>query len=149
MDSDFVITANGANKRRDPRVRRALRVRFKLTGGPASARNYDYIEAFSRNISAGGIFLEVDKKSKLKDDAAGNFVLFKSTLAMEISLPGHENPVSARGKPVWIEKKVPGKEQQYSRGVAVQFIEIARDDLALVQRFIDSVLAEDAVAPEG
>ena len=47
--------------------------------------------------------------------------------------------INAEGKAVWIEKKVPGKEREYRRGVAIQFTQIAPDDVARIREFVDSV----------
>ena len=130
------------NQRRHPRVQQAVKVSFRFCGGPAAANNFGSIEAVTRNISEGGIFIELGKQSKLRDDAVGNYLLFKSTLELEIFLAGSPRPLQVQGKSVWIEKKVAGREADYCRGVAIQFTQIDSQDAAQIRDFVQSVLSE-------
>lgn len=136
------MTAVPENKRRHPRVQQAVKVRFRFLGGPPLAQNYGSIEAVTRDISEGGMFIELGRQSKLRDDAIGNFMLFKSTLELEISLAGVSHPLHVQGKSVWIEKKVAGREADYCRGVAVQFTKVQPEDAARIREFVQSVLSE-------
>ncbi len=130
------------NQRRHPRVHQAVKVSFRFCGDPAAANNFGSIEAVTRNISEGGIFIELGKQSKLRDDAVGNYLLFKSTLELEIFLAGNLRPLRVRGRPIWIEKKVAGREADYCRGVAIQFTQIDPQDAAQIRDFVQSVLSE-------
>ena len=137
------MVAAQENKRRHPRVHQAVKVCFRFVGGPPLAQNHGSIDAVTRDISEGGMFIELGQGSKLRDDAIGNFMLFKSTLELEISLAGVSNPLHVQGKAVWIEKKVAGREADYCRGVAVQFTKVKPEDAAQIRDFIQSVLSEE------
>ena len=130
------------NKRRHPRAHQAVQVRFRFVGGPPLARSQGPIDAVTRDISEGGMFIELGRQSRLRDDAIGNYFLFKSTIELEISLAGAPHPLRVQGKPVWIEKKVPGREADYCRGVAVQFTKVEPEDAARIRDFIQNVLSE-------
>ena len=133
-------TMDARNRRLSERVPLAVKIRFKLIGGPESAKAHDYyVEAVTRNISEGGVFIELGKQSRLKDDAIGNFMLYKSTLDMEIALQGSGRPIRAQGRSVWIEKKVPGQDSKYARAVAVQFTKISPEDQAAIRNFVAQV----------
>lgn len=137
-----MVTKTGRELRQFPRVEKAVRVRFQLTETPPSAPQFGYIEAVTRNISEGGVFLEIKEHPKLRDDAVGNFILYKSRLKMEISLAGSDVPLGVKGKAVWIERKVPGKETEYHRGVAIQFLEVDPNVTATIRSFVSRVLAD-------
>lgn len=129
-----------AEKRLHVRVPQSVKVRFRFIEGPSGAQNVGYVDAVTRDISEGGCFIELGKESRLRDDAIGNFILFKGKMELEISLAGRANLLHVIGKAVWIEKKVKGHEEEYCRGVAVQFMDISPENVARIRDFVASVL---------
>jgi len=133
-----MTSTNPENLRRHRRVETAVQLRFQIENPPPSMAHLGYIDAVTRNVSEGGVFIELGRQQKLRDDAIGNFLLLKSVLDMEIRLAPLGTTVRVKGKAVWIEKKVPGKEKDYCRGVAVQFTEVQPPDAASIRAFVDS-----------
>jgi hypothetical protein len=137
-----MMAPTGAENRRHPRVDTSVKVRFGFIDPPPSAPKVGKVEAETRNISEGGVFLELLGQKQLRDDAIGNFLLFKSTLDLEIWLGSSDAPINCKGKAVWIEKKVPGKEASYCRGVAVQFVEIKPEAVTQIRDYVQRILGQ-------
>lgn len=135
------MTQQMVEKRAHPRVAEAVKVRFRFAKGPGNAETYGYVEGVTRDISEGGLFIELGSKNKFRDDPTGNFILFKSTLALEINLAG-AGMLNAFGKAVWIEKRNPEKEKEYCRGVAIQFTEMSVENTSRIRDFIQTRLQD-------
>jgi hypothetical protein len=128
--------------RTNPRTQKKLPVRFRLENAQVSTESMDFINAVTRNISEGGMFLEVPADVSLKDDPKGVFFLFKKRLSFEITLPGRTDPVRAKGKSVWVEEETSLDRPDSGYGVGIQFTEIDPDGSKLIQDFVDNILSE-------
>lgn len=82
--------------------------------------------SFSRNLSAGGVLLYAKKPGVLGD-----------VLEVIINFPGTDNPIVVKGKILRSKelKKIGGYE------IAVQFIDISREEFDLMQKRIDRSIA--------
>ena len=129
--------ANGQEQRQYIRLKDRIKVTFKLVGGSTMTHNIQEMEAITKDISEGGLFIELKGKniSGTGNIAIDNFLLFKSVLDMRILLPGSAVPVQAKGKAVWIEKKVPG--QDFNHGVAVAFTEVDGEGTLAIRNHIE------------
>ena len=129
--------ANGQEQRQHFRLKDRVKVVFRLVGGSAMTQNLNELEAVTKDISEGGIFIELKGKniSGTGNIAIDNFLLFKSVLDMKIHLPDLTAPVNVKGKAVWIEKQVPG--QDFRHGVAVAFTEVEGDGNLAIRSHIE------------
>lgn len=118
------------------RLQTRVRIEFKLVGTSEAVKDMQYREAFTRDISAGGVFIELmdTHLTPQQESVVDDFLLFKSQIHMRILLPNREIPINAVGKAVWIEKEVPGRE--YRHGVAISFTEIQDTDRQFVDSFV-------------
>ena len=131
---------NPANLRAHARLQERIRVQFRLLGTSAAIKDMSYLEARTRDISAGGVFIELLDQhiTKQKQSVVDDFLLFKSQVDMKILLPTRQTPILAKGKAVWIEKEVPGRE--YRHGIAISFTEIDGSDRDFIDSFVLSRL---------
>lgn len=129
-------TADPANQRQHQRLRERIDIQFKLVGSSEVIKDMPYRKAQTRDISAGGAFIELmdthltHQNQSIVDD----FLLFKNQIDLKISLPTRQQPIAAIGKAVWIEKEVPGRE--YRHGVAICFTEIDPADKEFINQFV-------------
>lgn len=129
-------TVNPQELRQHKRLTTRFQIEFKLVGNSAAIKGMEYRAAVTRDISAGGVFLELldSHITAQKDSVVDDFLIFKSQIDMRISLPARDNPIHAIGKAVWIEKQVPGKE--YRHGIAISFTEISAEDRQFVDQYV-------------
>ncbi len=129
--------ASNEDLREHKRLQARVRVEFRVASQPD---NPTYIEAVTRDISAGGVFIELagSHLTIQGENEVDDFLLIKSPLDLKISLPSHSESILAKGKAVWIEKQLPGKD--YRHGVAITFTEIATNDRKLIDRYVLSRL---------
>ncbi|MCG3198021.1 MAG: PilZ domain-containing protein [Candidatus Omnitrophica bacterium] len=127
---------NPENLRQHVRLQARVRIEFKLVGSSAAIKGMNYREAFTRDISAGGVFIELldTHLTQQRESVVDDFLLFKSQIDMQISLPVRDKPIHAIGKAVWIEKEVPGRE--YRHGIAISFTEIDQADRQAIDQYV-------------
>lgn len=131
-----MVAAASQDQRKHIRLKTRVEIEFRLVGTSSAIQGMPFRPAQTRDISAGGVFLELmnthitDQQESVVDD----FLLFKSQIELRITLPNHDDPIAAQGKAVWIEKETPGHE--YRHGVAICFTEIAPEDRQLIDRFV-------------
>ena len=118
------------------RLQERVKVEFKLVGTSAAIKNMAYREAVTRDISAGGVFIELldTHLTAQKQSVFDDFLLLKSDIDMQISVPTRQVPIHAVGKAVWIEKEVPGRE--YRHGIAISFTKIDPSDKEFIDQFV-------------
>lgn len=128
--------STGRERRQHERVNVQLPVNIKLIGGSAATKNLAPIEAITRDISEGGIYIELGHRfiSPARSYAIDNFLIFRSALHIDIKIPNQGLPLKAVGKAVWIEKEVPGKE--FKHGIAVAFKDIDTEDFKILRKFL-------------
>jgi c-di-GMP-binding flagellar brake protein YcgR len=133
-------TQDPANQRTHKRLRERIRVEIKLLGTSAAIQDMSYVEAHTRDISAGGVFIELLKQhlTPQNQSVVDDFLLFKSVIDLRIMIPTREAPIMAKGKAVWIEKEIPG--QEFRHGVAISFTEISPVDRDFIDQFVMSRL---------
>ena len=133
-----MANGSGREQRQHARVEQQMRVRFQLTGEDGVRSDVGTVEVLSRDLSEGGVFLELGAKRLTKEHkvAVDNFLLFKHQMLVEIDLPDPPASVRAVGKSVWLEREIPGKA--FKHGVAVAFTDISEDDRKALRHFVSS-----------
>jgi len=126
----------GRERRQHDRFTAELPVTMRLVGGSAATKSLDVIHAVTRDVSEGGLYIELGDRflTPAKNLAIDNFLIFRSDLELELNLPTQTIPVRAVGKSVWIEKKLPGKS--FRHGIAITFKSIDDNDLKVLRQFL-------------
>jgi c-di-GMP-binding flagellar brake protein YcgR len=129
-------SGNAADQRVHKRLSERIRVEFRLLGTSAAIQNMPFMATQTRDISAGGLFIELMDKhiTSQSQSVVDDFLLFKSELDLRIMLPTRQSPIPAQGKAVWIEKEVPGRD--YRHGVAISFTRIDPGDRNFIDEFV-------------
>ncbi|MCA9417411.1 MAG: PilZ domain-containing protein [Candidatus Omnitrophica bacterium] len=132
--------ADPQNQRQHKRLKERIDVQFKLVGSSEVIRDMQYRKAQTRDISAGGVFIELldTHLTKQNQSIVDDFLLFKNQIDLLISMPTKQQPIHAAGKAVWIEKEVPGRE--YRHGIAICFTEVDPEDKEFINQFVLSRL---------
>jgi hypothetical protein len=75
-------SSNPADQRAHKRLSERIRVEFRLLGTSAAIQNMPFMETQSRDISAGGLFIELlgTHITSQKQSVVDDFLLFKSEL---------------------------------------------------------------------
>lgn len=125
----------GKELRQHVRAYHVFQVNFTLEGASVVTSRMGEVQAEGKNISEGGLYMELLNRqiSDRHSTAVDNFLLFKSTLVLQVQLPD-ESLLTARGKAVWIEKETPG--QPYRHGVAVAFTQLGPEERNAIKRFV-------------
>ena len=89
----------GIEKRRYVRLYVRLKVRFQVEGGPEGK----IYEAETRNVSQGGLCLEVMKDTK---EILARFYSENPLLKIALDLPGADETVETAARPAWISTRV-------------------------------------------
>ena len=133
-------SANPENLREHKRLKERIDVQFKLVGSSEAIRDMQYRKGQTRDISAGGVFIELldTHLTKQNQSIVDDFLLFKNQIDLMISMPTRHEPIHAVGKAVWIEKEVPGRE--YRHGIAICFTEIDPLHKEFINQFVLSRL---------
>ena len=131
-------SSDPANQRKHARLRERIRVEFRLLGTSAAIKDMKFVEARTRDISAGGVFIELldQHLTHQNQSVVDDFLLFKSDIDMRIMVPTRQTPIPATGKAVWIEKETPG--QEYRHGIAISFTSIEPSDRDFIDQFVMS-----------
>ncbi len=126
----------GRDLRQHVRAYHVFQVKFTLEGASVVTSRMGEVLAEGKNISEGGLYMELLNRqiSDRHSTAVDNFLLFKSTLVMQVQLAGEPKMVQAKGKAVWIEKETPG--QPYRHGVAIAFTQLGPEDRSAIKRFV-------------
>lgn len=135
-----------AERREHERYRRHLDARIRFRGAGSVHRDDRQYRAVTRDISQGGMFLELleEPLGGGRNTAAGNFILFRSTIEVEIVLPPARTPVRFSGKTAWLQKDaVPGQP----RGLAIQFTEVDDGTRQALKHFL--ALCSETLAAAG
>ena len=124
----------GLEMRRHPRFTVEAHVRIRLANPPVSMRHIRELSAVTRNVSRGGLFMELEADGRLPEGAIGAFALFRSQLELTLEL-GHAIPrLNLNAKAVWVEKREPGKP--FRNGVAVAFDSLTEEQSKSLDNFI-------------
>lgn len=129
---------NGEMERRQfTRLEKTLPVKFNLPDIPAQT---NAIEALSRNIGEGGIFIETD----LVQDESFNLGK-EAILDLEIELLGRGGRLRPKGEITWLSKKSRAPQKK-KNGIGVRFIQITAQEKRAISVFISrQMLAETEV----
>ena len=103
----------GSERRTSIRIEAKLKAKYAIDNTPQEKR-----ETMSKNISLGGILMELYEK------------LYPSTLLLlDIFLPDHENPVMAKGEVVWVkELQDPDEAGRRMFDAGIRFLSMAPHD---------------------
>lgn len=91
----------GKERRQFVRLPYVLPVEFYLVSGEHNQRLSDLIQGFTRNVSRGGLCLEVNN---LKERLALLGLSGKAKLLLYINLPFSHHPVEIYGQLIWVKK---------------------------------------------
>ncbi|MCK6497535.1 PilZ domain-containing protein [bacterium] len=122
------------------RLKTQVLVEIKIQKTGNGQMDIRYIEATTRDLSAGGIFIELagTQFSEQSDFRVDDFLLLKYPIQLRILLPNQEDLIQAEGKAVWIEKRMPGEGCRH--GVAITFTLIDPQDRNAIDHFVLSRL---------
>ena len=112
--SDFI-------SRKHPRIQKVLSLSYEDHNG--------FIEAYSGNISQGGLFI----KTKSTLETGEQFLL-------KMKLPGISDPLNIDCKVVWTKKK--GENTKQPPGMVVKFIKLDSDDYTVLTKYLITVLGQ-------
>jgi hypothetical protein len=93
-------------------------------------------------LSEGGVFIELNRQNKLKDDPA-SFRPVEMPIEMEIFITEAGTAIKAQGKAVWVEKKVPGQEAELCPGSRGSVHQLCTYDSSIIRQFVASVRSGD------
>lgn len=85
--------------------------------------NGNYLFDFCRDLGTGGVFIETTTPLALGSDVDLTF-----------TLPDSKETVDAKGKVIWVQPEVPGKE--LSPGMGIQFEGFSSNQRAMLESFI-------------
>ncbi|MFH1837117.1 MAG: PilZ domain-containing protein [Candidatus Omnitrophota bacterium] len=115
------IMQNDHEHRRYKRVTTHIPVKYrKLT----DAIEVEKTGTISRNLSEGGVYFKADE-----------FISMACRLILEMDMPMFTKPVKAISKVAWIKKSRSGEDYE----IGNQFLEISKQDRALVSEYVDSL----------
>jgi c-di-GMP-binding flagellar brake protein YcgR len=123
-------------QREHKRLQTRVKIEFRLAQPVHSITTNEYAQAITRDISAGGVFIETQDTeiAGLQELLSDDFLLFKTPIELRISIPACEQPILAIGKVVWIEKQIPGMD--FHHGVAISFTEISHPDRKTIDNYV-------------
>lgn len=107
-------------QRDDPRADAEVEVRYRTV--------QEFLTAYSRNISGGGLFIRTPQPQALNQKVLVRF-----------TLPGLEHHFDVVGVVVWSNTS---PRSSFPAGMGVKFLEIAPGDVKLITDFVKSVGAE-------
>jgi len=108
-------------KRKYPRVKTHIPVKIRKLKGPES---WDGESSITKNLSTGGIRFRT-----------AEFISMACRLILELDIPMFTKPVKAISKVAWIRKLPSGDDYE----VGNQFIEMTKEDKALVSEYVSSL----------
>ncbi len=116
---------DGAERRVNVRIAAILRIRYSIVKRPGQNK-----DSFSKNISAGGILMQLNEKLSAP-----------TLLFLEIFLPNKERPVMAEGEVVWVKEIL----QMDERGrrifdTGVKFVSVDSKDKEKLDNHIKNLL---------
>ena len=106
--------------RKNPRIQKTLDLSYEDHNG--------FIEAYTGNISQGGLFI----KTKSPLETGEEFLL-------KLKLPGISDPVSIDCKVVWTKR---GENTKQPPGMGVKFIKLDSDDYTVLTGYLKTVLGQ-------
>ena len=110
----------GAERRVDPRADVDLEVRYR------SAR--DFVAAYARNISGGGICIRT-----------ANPLPLNSPVQLRFYLPGIPDLFEVKGLVVWTNPY--GSQTAFPTGMGIKFLELGPDEKKTIDEFVRTQLA--------
>lgn len=115
------MVAGYLEKRIDKRADFEERARFKLLGEDQSSVNTEYAPAVTRNISKGGVCMEVDNKI-----AEGNVI------RVEIPVDKNDRPIKAFCEVQWCKPVNDGKYE-----IGLSFIALKEEDAEFLNNYVN------------
>jgi uncharacterized protein (TIGR02266 family) len=110
-------------RRKDPRVEVEVEVRYRTA--------QEFVAAYSRNISGGGLFVRTGHPEKLNQK-----------VLLRFTLPGVDPHFEVRGIVVWSNAVSRGS---FPAGMGIKFLEITPEDSKRIAEFVQRAEAELAV----
>jgi uncharacterized protein (TIGR02266 family) len=113
-----------SSRRSQPRVEANLTVKLRVPAGETTATNR------IRNISLGGVFIEMDEP-----------IAFGTEVQLEFSLPVAPRVIRCKGFVVWSTKTSPERVKDGVQGIGVRLMEIGIADMRTLAEYIEHELA--------
>ena len=111
----------GAEKRVHPRADVDLEVRYRSA--------HDFVAAYAKNISGGGIFIQTTKPLALNQE-----------VHLRFTLPGVEKPFELQGLVVWTNPFA--SQAAFPTGMGIKFLDLNPQQKAIIDDFVQAKLAE-------
>jgi c-di-GMP-binding flagellar brake protein YcgR len=110
---------SGIERRKFKRANAQLKIRCEYLN------SIDFVEISSRDISIGGLSLNLDRK-----------LIHGSKLSMEIGLPGDKAPFFVEGEVVWVKILPKDKGRKYY-STGIRFLGLEKGELEKIERFVE------------
>jgi len=124
-------------QRKYSRISLPLKVSFRVIKGENRGIFSSAVEAETRDISLGGLFL---KTNFLEIDGLHIYhnsnTIFQNLLELDIDLPFSKGRITVLGKVVWYDLEKRRGKYEYNAGVS--FLEIDDEDKEILKKFLDS-----------
>jgi len=125
----------GPERRENVRIYQVLPVEFVFINEDTSAELSKPCSAVIQNISAGGVLLEVDELNESWKDGLFSGMI---KVAIEIKLPGIEQPIRALARMVWFSKLWKEKDKKEKYVMGLEFVDITTRAQDLIREYIIS-----------
>jgi c-di-GMP-binding flagellar brake protein YcgR len=134
-------------QRKYSRIDFPLKVSFRVIRGGKRRISSRAVEAETRDISLGGVFL---KTNFLEIDGLHIYhnsnTTFQNLLKLDIDLPFSKGGITVLGKVVWYDLEKRRGKYQYNAGVS--FLEIDDKDKKTLKKFLDSFSGKGKETPK-
>ncbi|MFA5156533.1 MAG: PilZ domain-containing protein [Candidatus Omnitrophota bacterium] len=117
-------------------------VEFQVIGLDDATRMSEWLQGFTRNVSKGGICLEVNR---LPADVAALLRSRQAKLSLKIEMPVLRSPVPAVANIVWI-KEPEGHDQKYVIGLSYEEIDRCQNSKIMFQARLKKIILPVAAA---
>jgi len=111
----------GAEHRADPRAEVNLEIRYRSA--------HEFLTAYAKNISGGGIFIRTVKPLPLN-----------SEVQLRFGLPSTPQPFAIKGLVVWTNPYA--NRTAFPTGMGIKFLELDPDEKEIIEGFVRAELAK-------
>ena len=113
-------------QRQEPRVEIELEIRYRTV--------QEFLTAYSRNISGGGLFIRMSQPHTLNQK-----------VVLRFTLPGLDHEFEIPGIVVWSHAS---PRSSFPAGMGVKFLQIKPEDAKRITEFVKSARGAEAPAPK-
>ena len=118
----MIDRATAFSDRAAPRITKTLSLNFK--------DGHAFIEAYTGNISNGGLFIKTAKPLKQGEQ-----------FLLKLQLPGLPEPMKIKSEVAWAKTQTEGKDKAPA-GMGVRFCEVDQKDREIINQYLEGLVAE-------